>query len=89
MITSDIRVSCLNFQFWCTHKCLRVHQKCEETSSAVGGSQSVLVILNLPHFIPLLSSFILLVVMFTPQLSLGLQKLITDLDMRNGYKGGV
>jgi hypothetical protein len=35
-----MRVACLNFQFWCTHKCLRVHQKCEETSSAASSSQS-------------------------------------------------
>jgi hypothetical protein len=40
MITSNIRVACLNFQFWCTHKCLSVHQKCEETSSAANSSQS-------------------------------------------------
>ena len=24
MITSNIRVAYLNFQFWCTHKCLRI-----------------------------------------------------------------
>ena len=40
MITSNIRVACLNFQFWCTHKCLLVHHKCGETSSAANSSQS-------------------------------------------------
>jgi hypothetical protein len=37
MITSNTRVACLNFQFGCTHKCLRVNQKCEETSSGASG----------------------------------------------------
>ena len=30
----------LELPIWCTHKCLRVHQKCEETSSAASSSQS-------------------------------------------------
>jgi hypothetical protein len=40
MITSNTRVAYLNFWFWFTHKCLRVHQCGEETSSATNGSQS-------------------------------------------------
>jgi hypothetical protein len=32
MITSSIRVACLNCQFLGTHKFLRVHHVCEETS---------------------------------------------------------
>ena len=41
MITSSIRVACLNCQFWGTHKFLRVHHVWEETSqSEACGSQS-------------------------------------------------
>ena len=41
MITSSIRVACLNCQFWGTHKFLRVHYVWEDTSqSEACGSQS-------------------------------------------------
>ena len=41
MITSSIRVACLNCQFWGTHKFLRVHHVWEDTSqSEACGSQS-------------------------------------------------